>query len=89
MFELHCLVEILMFGITRVSRTLFRCPSVIEFLQYRSLPMPLRDAFNPQTWKKIYTMHDVESCLARVQVVGFNEKRVSLLLLLSFVYLTI
>ena len=44
--------------------------------------MPLRDAFNPQTWKKIYTMHDVESCLARVQVVGFNEKRVSLLLLL-------
>lgn len=41
----------------------------------KSLPMPLREAFNPQTWKKFYTMHDVESCLARVQVVGFNEKR--------------
>ena len=39
--------------------------------------MPLRDAFNPQTWKKMYTMQDVESCLSRVQVVGFNEKRVS------------
>ena len=41
--------------------------------------MPLRDAFSPETWKKFYTMHDVESCLARVQVVGFNEKRVRLL----------
>ena len=39
--------------------------------------MPLRDAFNPQTWKKLYTMQDVESCLSRVQAVGFNEKRVS------------
>ena len=41
--------------------------------------MPLRDAFSPETWKKFYTMHDVESCLARVQVVGFNEKRVRLI----------
>ncbi|KAK3577284.1 hypothetical protein CHS0354_008377 [Potamilus streckersoni] len=41
----------------------------------RSLPMPVRDAVNPSTWKKCYSMHDIAGCLSKVQCVGFNEKR--------------
>ncbi|XP_060605120.1 integrator complex subunit 9-like [Ruditapes philippinarum] len=41
----------------------------------KSLPLPLRDAINPKVWKKCYTLQDIESCLSRVQVVGFNEKK--------------
>lgn len=41
----------------------------------KTLPLPLRDALNPQTWKKCYTLQDIDSCLSRVQVVGFNEKK--------------
>jgi hypothetical protein len=40
--------------------------------------LPLRDAINPKVWKKCYTLQDIESCLSRVQVVGFNEKKVSI-----------
>lgn len=40
----------------------------------RHLPPPLRDSKNPHTWKQCYSMHDVQASLARVQMVGFNEK---------------
>ncbi|XP_060063124.1 integrator complex subunit 9-like [Ylistrum balloti] len=41
----------------------------------KSLPPLLRDTVRPRMWKKCYTRHDVNSSLARVQVVGYNERR--------------
>ncbi|KAL4225643.1 Integrator complex subunit 9 [Mactra antiquata] len=41
----------------------------------KNLPSPLCDAINPLTWRKCYTSQDVDSCLSKVQVVGFNEKK--------------
>lgn len=41
------------------------------------LPPPLRDSVNPQGWRQCYNQHDVESSLAKVHMVGFNEKLVS------------
>ncbi|VDI17077.1 integrator complex subunit 9 [Mytilus galloprovincialis] len=39
------------------------------------LPPFLKEAVHPFAWKKCYTKHDIQSCVARVQTVGFNEKR--------------
>ncbi|CAI9739197.1 Hypothetical predicted protein [Octopus vulgaris] len=40
----------------------------------KTLPPPVCDAVHPSTWKKCYTFDDINSCLAHVQVIGFNEK---------------
>lgn len=40
----------------------------------KTLPPPVCDAVRPMTWQKCYTLHDVNSCLSRVQIIGFNEK---------------
>lgn len=38
------------------------------------LPAPLNEAFKPKTWKHIFTSEELQNCLARVQIVGFDEK---------------
>ncbi|CAL1529040.1 unnamed protein product [Lymnaea stagnalis] len=40
----------------------------------KNLPTPLRDAVNPRQWRKLYTLHDINSTLSKVQLVGFSEK---------------
>ncbi|CAG5124649.1 unnamed protein product, partial [Candidula unifasciata] len=40
----------------------------------RNLPAPLRDAIRPRQWRKLYTLHDINSALSKVQLVGFSEK---------------
>ncbi|XP_005113593.2 integrator complex subunit 9-like [Aplysia californica] len=40
----------------------------------KSLPAPLRDAINPRQWRKLYTLHDINSALSKVQLVGFSQK---------------
>jgi len=44
----------------------------------KSLPAPLCNAVRPQDWKKIYSMKAINSALAKVRMVGFNEKIVRL-----------
>ena len=41
-----------------------------------SLPPLVRDALRPTAWKQCYTKHDINSCLSKVQPVGYNEKKV-------------
>ncbi|XP_062567093.1 integrator complex subunit 9-like, partial [Saccostrea cucullata] len=40
-----------------------------------SLPAPLREAIRPTAWRECYTRHDIQTCLSKVQTVGYNEKR--------------
>lgn len=44
-----------------------------------SLPTFLREAIRPTAWRECYTKHDIQACLSRVQTVGYNEKRVKIL----------
>ncbi|KAK2180539.1 hypothetical protein NP493_439g04033 [Ridgeia piscesae] len=39
------------------------------------LPSPLRDAVSPGAWRRCYSNHDIQSCLSKVQKVGFSEKK--------------
>ncbi|XP_052237573.1 integrator complex subunit 9-like isoform X5 [Dreissena polymorpha] len=41
----------------------------------KNLPLPLREAVNPTSWRKCYTLQDIDACMSRVQVMGFNEKK--------------
>lgn len=43
------------------------------------LPPRLADSFKPRSWKRIYTLANVNASLARIQMVGYNEKIVSFL----------
>ncbi|XP_052813057.1 integrator complex subunit 9-like isoform X2 [Mya arenaria] len=60
--------------IERVSRTktcnLWKKDDILK-----NLPLPLRDAVTPIAWQKCYTLQDIDACLSKVQVVGFNEKK--------------
>lgn len=44
----------------------------------KKLPPKLAEAFKPKSWKQIYKMASVNASLSRVQMVGYNEKIVSL-----------
>ncbi|XP_064653165.1 integrator complex subunit 9-like isoform X2 [Lineus longissimus] len=51
------------------STSVFKQESILKVL-----PAPLKDAANVSSWKQLYDMHDVNHCLSRVKMVGFNEK---------------
>ncbi|KAK7111966.1 hypothetical protein V1264_011503 [Littorina saxatilis] len=38
------------------------------------LPSSLKEAKEPRGWRKLYTKHDIDACLSKVQTVGYNEK---------------
>ncbi|KAF6213099.1 hypothetical protein GE061_010814 [Apolygus lucorum] len=38
------------------------------------LPPPLSDSFKPRSWRQLYTLGDVKNSLARIKVVGYDEK---------------
>uniref|UniRef100_A0A8C5PBJ1 Integrator complex subunit 9 n=1 Tax=Leptobrachium leishanense TaxID=445787 RepID=A0A8C5PBJ1_9ANUR len=40
----------------------------------RMLPAPLKDAVDVFTWKKCYTMQEVNSALSMIQLVGYSQK---------------
>lgn len=40
----------------------------------KNLPPTLCDSIKPRSWKQLYTMKEINSCLSKVQVVGFAEK---------------
>lgn len=40
----------------------------------RMLPGSLKDAVDVWTWKRCYSMHEVNSALSRVQLVGYSQK---------------
>lgn len=42
------------------------------------LPGSLKDAVDVWTWKRCYSMQEVNSALSRVQLVGYSQKVVSL-----------
>nr|KAG5714850.1 hypothetical protein BaRGS_000338 [Batillaria attramentaria] len=43
--------------------------------EYASVvPPSLREVTEPLGWRKLYTKHDIDACLSKVQTVGFNEK---------------
>lgn len=43
----------------------------------RHLPAPLKDAVEVLTWKRCYTMSEVNLALSKVQLVGYSQKIVS------------
>lgn len=40
----------------------------------QSLPPPLNAALRPNDWRKVYSMKAINAALAKVRMVGFNEK---------------
>ena len=40
----------------------------------QSLPPPLCSALRPQDWRRVYSMKAINASLAKVRMVGFNEK---------------
>uniref|UniRef100_A0A8C6LHS8 Integrator complex subunit 9 n=1 Tax=Nothobranchius furzeri TaxID=105023 RepID=A0A8C6LHS8_NOTFU len=40
----------------------------------RVLPGPLKEAVDVWTWKRCYSMHEVNSALSKVQLVGYSQK---------------
>ncbi|KAM9315569.1 integrator complex subunit 9 isoform 2-T2 [Gastrophryne carolinensis] len=40
----------------------------------RQLPSPLKDAVDIFTWRKCYTMQEVNSALSKIQLVGYSQK---------------
>lgn len=40
----------------------------------RMLPGPLKDAMDVWTWKRCYSMQEVNSALSKVQLVGYSQK---------------
>lgn len=42
------------------------------------LPPPLADALKPKSWKHIYSIQAVNSALSNIQLVGYDQKLVSL-----------
>ena len=40
----------------------------------KNLPPPLRNAIQPTQWRKLYTQHDINAALSKVQLVGFSQK---------------
>lgn len=51
------------------------------FLMIRMLPGPLKDAVDVWTWKRSYSMQEVNSALSKVQLVGYSQKVVRPLVL--------
>lgn len=45
---------------------------------FRLLPGPLKDAVEVWSWKKCYSMQEVNSALSKVQLVGYSQKVVCL-----------
>lgn len=45
------------------------------------LPGPLKDAVDVWTWKRCYSMQEVNSALSKVQLVGYSQKVVRTLIL--------
>lgn len=41
---------------------------------FRMLPGPLKDAVEVWSWKKCYSMQEVNSALSKVQLVGYSQK---------------
>ncbi|XP_041374952.1 integrator complex subunit 9-like [Gigantopelta aegis] len=41
----------------------------------KNLPAPLKDIVEPSKWRQCYTLHDINSSLSKVQIVGFNQKK--------------
>lgn len=46
----------------------------------RMLPGPLKDAVDVWTWKRSYSMQEVNSALSKVQLVGYSQKVVRTLI---------
>lgn len=46
----------------------------------RMLPGPLKDAVDVWTWKRCYSMQEVNSALSKVQLVGYSQKVVRTLI---------
>lgn len=58
-----------------------QCPKSSFATQWKNFvhkcPFPLKEAFMPKSWKQIYNMSSVNASLSRIQMVGYNEKIVS------------
>lgn len=77
------------------------CPKATFASQWKNFvhkcPFPLNEAFKPKSWKQIYNMNSVNASLFRIQMVGYNEKIVSIvdmymgrkLLSLQYIYIVL
>lgn len=45
-----------------------------SFCNNRMLPGPLKDAVDVWTWKRCYSIQEVNSALSKVQLVGYSQK---------------
>lgn len=55
----------------RQPSALFKCDVCVYF---RLLPGPLKDAVDVWSWRKCYSMQEVNSALSKVQLVGYSQK---------------
>lgn len=59
-----------------------QCPKATFATHWKQMlhkmPPKLADSFKPKSWKRIYTLANVNASLARIQMVGYNEKIVRL-----------
>ncbi|XP_069461801.1 integrator complex subunit 9 isoform X2 [Ambystoma mexicanum] len=67
------LMEELVTFIERVPKTQATSMWKNKELQ-RLLPAPLKDAVEVATWRKCYTMHEVNAALSKIQLVGYSQK---------------
>lgn len=44
----------------------------------KALPAPLSAALRPTDWRKVYSLKAINTSLAKVRMVGFNEKIVKM-----------
>lgn len=51
------------------------------------LPPPLCNSFKPHTWKQLYSLSQVHSSLTRVQMISYDQKIVSILIIINYIYI--
>lgn len=70
----HCFIELLVTA-QQMHWTWNRVIQINKWWCYiRMLPGPLKDAVDVWTWKRSYSMQEVNSALSKVQLVGYSQK---------------
>ncbi|KAB0382123.1 hypothetical protein FD755_004040 [Muntiacus reevesi] len=59
---------------TGFTGTVYATEPTVHIGRKRLLPSPLKDAVEVSTWRRCYTMQEVNSALSKIQLVGYSQK---------------